>query len=59
MMQTSPIAASWLRHAIANGDHDEAEQAMGSTDCPNGCEVEPDGTCPHGYVSAGKSAGMI
>ena len=21
------------------------------TACPEGCEVEPDGTCPHGYAS--------
>lgn len=24
----------------------------GCTDCPDGCEVEPDGYCPHGFYSA-------
>lgn len=31
----------------------------GPTRCPEGCEVEPDGTCPHGYNSVLLNAGMI
>jgi hypothetical protein len=36
-------------------DYDE----MGCTDCPEGCEVEPDGICAHGYESAGLTLGVI
>jgi len=66
MMQTSPNAAANLRRilrdAAREGERaafDEADELMGGTDCPDGCVVEPDGTCPHGYVSAGLSAGLI
>lgn len=38
---------------------DPCEDLMGITDCPEGCEVEPDGYCSHGYNSAGLSAGII
>jgi hypothetical protein len=37
----------------------ELEDAMGETDCEEGCYVEPDGVCPHGFMSAGLSAGVI
>lgn len=30
-----------------------------STSCPHGCEVEPDGTCPHGYRSHLLELGFI
>lgn len=40
-----------------------AEEAMDSgicpTNCPEGCVVEPDGTCPHGYDSIMLEAGLI
>ncbi len=29
------------------------------TVCPEGCEVEPDGYCPHGYESVLVMAGLI
>ena len=32
---------------------------LGVTDCPEGCRVEPDGHCPHGYESAGLTSGMV
>lgn len=41
------------------GDFSECEDAMGETDCEYGCTVEPDGICPHGFMSAGLSAGVI
>jgi hypothetical protein len=27
-------------------------ELSGMTDCPDGCIVEPDGQCPHGWLSA-------
>ena len=29
------------------------------TACPEGCEVEPDGKCPHGYRSVARVLGLI
>lgn len=48
----SPDAAAALEESL---DYEE----MGKTDCPDGCVVEPDGECPHGYESAGLTAGLI
>lgn len=58
----SPIAAKDLVEQIAEGLSPfdvEADDVMGATDCPEGCAVEPDGTCPHGYDSAALTAGLI
>ena len=52
----SPKAAAYL---LECDDYDEMEDAMGETDCPEGCYVEPDGICPHGFKSAGLTAGVI
>lgn len=41
------------------GSFGDFEDAMGATDCPEGCHVEPDGVCPHDYESAGRTAGVI
>lgn len=61
--KNSPKAARELMDAIKSGDLNpfdyEADDYMGATDCPNGCQVEPDGYCPHGYWSAGITAGVI
>jgi hypothetical protein len=48
----SPDAADVLLESLEWED-------MGDTDCPEGCVVEPDGTCPHGYESAGLTAELI
>lgn len=37
----------------------EIEDELGSTDCPEGCYVEPDDYCSHGFMSAGLTAGII
>ena len=66
-MRPSPIAAKRLTEPSLNGDGIEAamevygdwEDQMGETDCPEGCTVEPDGSCPHGWLSAGRTAGVI
>lgn len=54
-MQLSPIAAAELIDAVEGGlsmfDY-EADDLQGQTDCPEGCSVEPDGYCRHGYLSA-------
>lgn len=59
----SPDAADELIRAIESGDLSpfdfDADDAMGATDCPEGCTVEPDGHCPHGYLSAALTAGVI
>lgn len=57
MTQPSPEAANRLMQVIGEGEPDPDEQ--GATDCPQGCEVEPDGTCPHGYESASLTLGVI
>lgn len=51
-MEPSPLAAQRLMKSL---DYER----MGDTDCPEGCEVEPDGHCPHGYESAGLTAHLI
>lgn len=58
-MKSSPQAARELLEIVGEGDFSEAEDLMGQTDCPEGCYVEPDGTCPHGWRSAGLSAGIL
>ena len=52
---TSEKPAPVLRDAEDLDMDDIEEMIMGdgaaSTSCPHGCEVEVDGTCPHGYKS--------
>lgn len=58
----SPKAARELvlgEDATGAGSYGDWEDAMGNTDCPDGCVVEPDGVCSHGYMSAGLTAGVI
>lgn len=55
----SPKAASELMDILEEEGMSEAEEAMGQTDCPEGCYVEPDGHCPHGYESAALTLGII
>lgn len=53
----SPVAAESLQMTIYEaGDTEDFE---GFTDCPEGCEVEPDGVCPHGFESAALTLGVI
>jgi hypothetical protein len=55
MKQLSPKACERLLDAVEEGltpfDY-EADDLQGETDCPEGCKVEPDGYCAHGYLSA-------
>lgn len=44
---------------IARDEYDLAEAYMGETRCPDGCVVEPDGYCSHGYKSLGLRMGLI
>jgi hypothetical protein len=55
----SPMAAADIAGILHEQGISAAEDAMGNTDCPDGCVVEPDGYCPHGYESAGLTAGVI
>ena len=60
--KNSPDAARRLYEML--GDDSDAtlndfDDAMGETDCPEGCVVEPDGYCSHGFRSAGLSLGII
>jgi hypothetical protein len=55
----SDEAAVRVGEALDDGDWNLAEELLGETDCPYGCQVEPDGTCRHGFESAGRTAGLI
>lgn len=61
-MPASTEAAESLLDQIGDGlsgfDYG-ADEAMGETDCPDGCHVEPDGVCCHGWKSAALTAGLI
>lgn len=54
-------AEELLAMAPNNGDGygPHEDELMGETDCPEGCVVEPDGICPHNWLSAGRTAGVI
>lgn len=54
-------AEELISQAPNNGDGfgPYGEELMGETDCPEGCVVEPDGICPHNWLSAGRTAGVI
>lgn len=60
-MPASPRAAREILALIGPDceSASDAEDAMGHTDCPEGCVVEPDGHCPHGYESAALTLGVI
>lgn len=61
-MKASTRAAAELLESVEDGlSHAdlEADDMMGATDCPDGCQVEPDGHCFHGYESAALTAGLI
>ena len=57
----SPITAAELEDWMEDGTPFDADADfyMGQTDCPDGCVVEPDGSCPHGYDSAAITLGVI
>jgi hypothetical protein len=46
----SPKALNKLLKAIERDSN--TDKYEGATDCPEKCVVEPDGQCPHGYLSA-------
>jgi len=48
-----------IHQAITDGRFEDAYEELGQTDCPEGCFVEPDGECPHGYESLGLRMGLI
>jgi hypothetical protein len=60
-MKPSPEAAKELLEAIEDGlmlfDY-YADEVMGQTDCEEGCVVEVDGYCQHGYLSAARTEGL-
>lgn len=59
-LKNSPDASARLLQIVDDeGSLADFDDALGETDCPNGCVVEPDGYCPHGWKSAGLSAGLI
>jgi hypothetical protein len=54
-LQLSPDACAELVDAVEHGLSPfayEADDLQGQTDCPEGCVVEPDGYCSHGWLSA-------
>ena len=55
----SPNAAEQLLATIVQDEFADLDDEMGATDCSEGCQVEPDGHCPHGYESAGLTLAAI
>ena len=55
----SPIAAAELMESEELDTLAAVEALGGETDCPEGCTVEADGICPHGYESALRTLGAI
>ena len=61
-LRPSPDAAADLIDAIESGFswlQVAVRDLMGATDCPDGCVVESDGHCAHGFRSAALTAGMV
>jgi hypothetical protein len=60
-VKPSPNAARELVESIHDAELsiDDGDALMGATDCREGCVVEPDGECPHGYESAALTAQLI
>lgn len=58
-VKPSPDAAKALKTEIANDGPSPDDSILGATDCPEGCVVEIDGHCPHGYMSASMTFGAI
>jgi hypothetical protein len=48
-----------IEEAAEDDSWDVVEELMGETDCPDGCYVEPDGRCSHGWQSGALTAGLI
>jgi hypothetical protein len=51
----SPKAAEAVFKALDEGNHDQAHELMGHTDCPMECTTQNEGVCKHGYMSAGRT----
>jgi hypothetical protein len=51
-LHLSPNACDELVDSGVSPFDYEADELQGQTDCPDGCCVEPDGHCSHGYLSA-------
>jgi hypothetical protein len=60
-VRPSPDAARELVESLDDPELmlDDGDALMGATDCRQGCVVEPDGACPHGYEAAALTAGLI
>jgi len=60
-LKRSPKAAQALVDAMGDTmmSFSEVDDAQGETDCPDGCFVEPDGVCPHGWLSAARTLGIV
>ena len=58
-IRTDVEGSAELLAALKDGDLNGAEDAMGQTNCPEGCYVEPDGHCCHGFKSLGLLMGLI
>ena len=58
-LRESEALAHEIGNALAADSWDLVEELLGATDCPEGCMVEPDSVCPHGWKSGTLSAGLI
>lgn len=59
MPERQPSAAGQLGDAAASDSSDLVEELLGATDCPDGCAIESDGVCPHGWRPAAQSGEWI
>jgi hypothetical protein len=55
----SDEVARRINEACEDDNRDDVGELLGETDCPHGCHVEPEGRCPHGWLSAALTAGVI
>lgn len=44
-------ASEFIQELLDDDDWDTLLDSVVPTNCPHGCEVEPDGRCPHGHAS--------
>ena len=54
-----PVDRQAIRDHAYSLSKDELSDSIVPTACPNGCEVEPDGKCCHGYPSPLLVLGLI
>lgn len=55
----APVLAESAEALLEEFGEDVLTDSIVPTRCPEECEVEPDGRCPHGYPSVLLAAGLV